>query len=69
MGTSVKPLWRGVFNFQREVRILYARAYTEKQAWLVMCRRIAKIHDVHLINVMAYFDGSKPNYEIAKEGI
>ena len=44
MGTPIKQLWRGVFNFQREVTVLYAHAFTKRQAWLVMCKRLAKKH-------------------------
>jgi hypothetical protein len=56
-----------VFNFQREVTVLYAHAFTKRQAWLVMCKRLAKKHGVIPLMVMNYFDGEKPNYEISLE--
>lgn len=59
-----KNLYRGAFNYRQSAVILYAYALTEKQAWLVMCRRLAKRHGVNLKTVMGLFDGSKQNYEI-----
>jgi hypothetical protein len=62
-----KPLWKGVFNFNREIYILYAHAYSEKQAWAVMCRRLADKTDVRWNNVTSYFNGEKDNYVIKRE--
>ncbi len=63
----MKSLWRGVFNYNRDVEILYAYAASKKQAWLVMCKRMAKKQGVIPSIVMNYFDGSRPNYEITIE--
>jgi len=49
--------------------VLYAFAYSEKQAWLTFCRRIANEHGVRLGDVMSVFDGSKENFAIEKEEI
>jgi hypothetical protein len=46
---------------------MYAFAYTEKQAWMVFCRRMAQKDGVSLPSVMALFDGSRDNYEITIE--
>jgi len=64
---KIKFLYRGRFNFAREVHTLRTRAYSERQAWLHFCRKLAKIHEVHVIHVMGLFDGSKDNYKIVKE--
>ena len=57
----------GEFNFKHQMSIMYCAAYTERQAWLVFCRRIAKKHDIGLPHVMGLFDGSIGNYKIEKE--
>ena len=62
-----KQLWRGAFNYRQSVIVLYTYAYTERQAWLVFCRRLAKKHGVSLRTVMGLFDGTKDNYQITKE--
>jgi len=61
---KLKQLYRGVFNYHGKVFPLYAYAYTEKQAWLVFCRRIARKLGVPLRVVMHYFSGEKNNYDI-----
>ena len=67
MERQVKHKWKGVFNFQYEVSILYAYAYTERQAWMTFCRRLANKHNVGVPHVMGIFDGSKDNFTIEKE--
>lgn len=62
-----KSLWRGCFNFRQSARIEYAYAFSERQAWVVMCRRIAKKDGVSPGMVMAIFDGSRDNYRITIE--
>ena len=64
---KTKHLWKGVFNYAHALQILYAQAYTERQAWLIMCRRLAKKHDVALQVVTGLFNGSKDNYEVKIE--
>ena len=62
-----KSLFRGAFNYRQSAVVLYSYAFTEKQAWLVFCRRLAKKHDVSLQTVMGLFDGKKDNYQITME--
>jgi len=64
---KTKLLWQGIFNFNRELHILYGYAYTERQAWLEFCYRLADKHGVRPQNVMNLFDGTKDNYEIKEE--
>ncbi len=64
----VKTLFRGVFNYQRSAEpIMYRRAYTERQAWKLMCDEIARRNDVPKSYVYGIFDGSRPNFEITIE--
>lgn len=62
-----RKLFKGWFNFSHELHVMYAQAYSERQAWMHFCRRIAKKHDVPLRMVMGHFDGSIDNYVIKKE--
>ena len=63
----MKNLYRGAFNFGHVLRIEYAYAHSKRQAWAVMCKRIAKKDGVPDSSVMGLFDGSKPNHEITVE--
>ena len=62
-----KKLWKGIFMYQCEMERAYVYAHTERQAWLVFCRRLAKKHGVEPRVVMGLFDGSKNNYSIEQE--
>lgn len=64
---KIKHLWRGAFKFKKSANVLYAYAYTKKQAWMIMCKRIAKKHNVMAAAVMELFDGSQNNFEIKIE--
>ena len=69
MDTSgkMKQLFRGCFNYSREVHILYRYAYTKRQAWKVMCDALADKHGVKPRYVYGLFDGQLPNFEITIE--
>ena len=54
----MKDLWRGAFRVGNTVSVLYAYAHTEKQAKVVMCRRIAKKDGVPFGAVMSSADVS-----------
>ncbi|MDP2643707.1 MAG: hypothetical protein Q8P24_02090 [Desulfobacterales bacterium] len=64
---KIKHLWRGVFNFNHYPEVIYRQAYTKKQAWVVMCRALAKRHGVVPQMVMNKFNGDRDNYEISIE--
>lgn len=59
-----KIRFKGWFNYGHELHVMYATAYSERQAWMHFCRRLAKKHDVHIAIVMGKFDGSEDNYAI-----
>lgn len=61
---SLKNKYRCVFWFKKQVYTEYIYAFSEKQAWLNMCRRIAKKRDDPINLVISYFDGSQKNYKI-----
>ena len=68
MGPKCKTLYRGVFSYSRSVeKPIYRYAFTEKQAWRLMCDCLAKKHEVHPSHVLALFDGSKANFSIEIE--
>ena len=46
---------------------MYAYAYTKRQAWAIMCRRLAEKDGVGVLTVMSLFDGKSENYEITIE--
>ncbi len=64
---KLKTLFRGAFNFHQTAKVLYAYAYTKRQAWAIMCQRLAKKDGVHPSAVYGIFDGSRDNYEITVE--
>lgn len=63
----MKTLWKGLFSYNCGLERLYAYAYSKEQARVIMCRRLAKKHDVHPATVLRYFDGSRNNYDITVE--
>jgi hypothetical protein len=66
-GEKIKYNFKGIFSLRCEMQVLYAFAFTKRQAWLIFCRRLAKKYDVHISHVMKMFDGSKDNYSITIE--
>ena len=62
-----KDLWNAVFNYNGQMLIEYGYAYTEKQAKLMFCQRIAKKVGVHPGVVTNMFNGEKDNFKISKE--
>ena len=63
----MKDLWKGVFNLYRETLIERTYAASERQAWLLFCKRIAKRRQVSERQIMQIFDGTRPNYNISLE--
>jgi hypothetical protein len=62
-----KIRFKGTFNLKHEMHRMYCHAYTERQAWLTFCRRIAEKKDVRYGVITGYFDGSKDNFQITRE--
>ena len=64
---KLKQKWRGLFNYNRMPVIEYAYAFSKEQARVVMCRRLAKKHDVHPATVLSMFNGDRDNFSIEIE--
>ena len=64
---KVKHLFRGVFNFSKQILVLYAHAFSEAQAKEIMLRRIADKHGVSLYWVRGLFNEKQDNFEISIE--
>lgn len=64
---KVKSLWRGCFNFHQTAKVMYAYAFSERQAWAIFCQRLAKKDGVHPSAVYGIFDGSRDNFSITIE--
>lgn len=64
---ACKHLFLGYFNFNHSCYVERCMAYSEKQAWLVLCRRIARKQGVEPQMVMNYFNENLNRYEIKKE--
>ena len=60
-------LYKGTFNYQREVHILYTHSASVLQAHKFFMRQLSKFHQCNIRHMMAYFDGSKDNYKIEIE--
>ncbi len=61
-----KSLYLGHFNFKHSLHIERCMAYTEKQAFFVLCRRIAKKMGVSAGMVFDYFKGGN-RYDLKEE--
>lgn len=64
---SLKQLWEGVFNGQRQVYYLYCYAYSSEQARILFCRMIAKKQGVDVWIVLQYFAKGNDNFKICLE--
>ena len=64
---KVKNLYRGCFNYTREVHILYVFAFSAVQAKEIMLRRLAHKHGVSLYWVRGLFNGQVDNFEVRLE--
>ena len=57
-------LFKGVFNYSREMIIKYSMAPTWAKARINMVNQLADDHGVNRGAVMAIFNGTKDNYKI-----
>jgi hypothetical protein len=64
---ACKSLYYGLFNFRNELRKLYAYAYTEKQAKIVMARRLAKQQEVLPVIVLKWLKEHPNSFRIVTE--
>jgi len=62
-----KQLWKGLFNFTVGLKRAYAYAYTEKQATLIIVKRIAKQQDVFVKDLFNWMKRHPQRYNITLE--
>lgn len=56
-----------MFNLTQEVLIERTYAASERQAWLLFCKRIAKKRQVSERQIMQIFNGDRDNFNISLE--
>jgi hypothetical protein len=64
---KVKQLWKGCFNWQYTMAVIYRAAYSREQARELMFRVLADRHNVSISAIREYFSGEKDNYNITVE--
>ena len=64
--SNIKTLYKGMFQTRKRVFIERAYAYTEKQAWVLFVRRIAKKQGIKYLIVADWFKDPE-NYAITPE--
>jgi hypothetical protein len=63
---GIKTLFKGIFQTNAQIKILYASAYSEKQAEVFMCRRMAREIGIRESDILGYFR-ERGSYAITKE--
>lgn len=63
---KLKTLYCGTFQTRKKLYIEMAMAYSERQAWLIFCRRIAK-KSGHPLNLIMDWFSDPVNYTIKVE--
>ena len=63
----MKDLYKGYFVFNKETHIERCYAGSERQAWFLFCKRLAKKKEMNEKQVMQIFSGGKKNFQIIKE--
>jgi len=56
---SVQTLYKGLLQTNKSVFVEYAYAYSEKQAWVRMVKRIAKKQGIPFLIVASWFKDPK----------
>ena len=67
MKSKQKHIFFGHFQFKHTAYVEHCYAYTEKQAYVILCRRIAKKQDVDPLLVMEYFLDHPDDYSVKLE--
>jgi len=64
---KIKKLWKGIFNFKVGIVREYTYAYTQKQARVMMIRRIAKKQGINNIILFRWLEEHPTRYSIQIE--
>lgn len=62
----MKQKYKGIFNYQGEVHIIYRYA-PKGLEWKILTKAIAKILGVDHYSIRQYFSGRKDNFSIKEE--
>jgi hypothetical protein len=62
-----KIKWKGIFNYSREVFVLYAHAFSKAQAREIFFRRLSTLHNVSITAVRNHFLDDTDNFSIEEE--
>jgi hypothetical protein len=66
MDTKSKKLYKGKFNYQGEIHILWRHASNPIEAGHVMFISLSKKLDASPYAIRQYFNGAKDNYKITE---
>jgi len=64
---GIKDLYLCRFNYQHEIYVERVMAFSERQAWVIVCKRIAKKVDRDPHSIMGLYGGQRDNFKIVKE--
>jgi len=64
--SKVKTLYRGTFQTNKSLFIERVYAYSERQAWMLICKRIAKKQGAPYLTVVGWFSDPE-QYTITPE--
>jgi hypothetical protein len=64
---KIKKLWKGLFNFNNEIKRVFAFAYSRDQAKIIMARRLAKEQDVLPVTVLSWLKEHPDRFDIKTE--
>jgi hypothetical protein len=64
---KIKHLWRGRFNYQHGIHILYTFASSEKQAKVIFIHRLSKLLDRSPWSLNGLYSGKLDNFSIKLE--
>ena len=64
---KIKNRYKGIFNYQHQVHILYTFAYSEKQAKVLLIKHLSKIVDRDFMSLWGLYLGQIDNYAVMLE--
>jgi hypothetical protein len=64
---KIKKLWKGIFNFNNEIKKVFAFAYSKDQAKIIMARRLAKEQEVLPVVVLSWLKEHPGRFDIKIE--
>jgi len=65
--SKIKSRFRGRFNYQGEIHVLYCFASSEKQAKLIFIKRLSKLLDRSPWSLSGLYSGYLDNFSVSLE--